>query len=154
MDGQFFGMRSQIFPSLPIVPEDVPGEREKLAKICLREMRESVPTLANVKEMPSAYEFVVDMPGVKSGDIKVQVEDGKKLTIVGERRRDEDDKEGGKYHCSERRMGKFMRKFSLPDNANLENITAVYRHGILTATVQKLPEAESKYPKTIEIKID
>ncbi|KAL0924037.1 hypothetical protein M5K25_004839 [Dendrobium thyrsiflorum] len=153
MDGKFLDLQSPFFPSLQHVVDDVPGEREKLAQFCLREMRARVPTPANVKELLSAYEFVVDMPGVKSGEIKVQIEDGKKLTIEGARRRDENDKEGGKYHCMERRIGKYMRSFPLPDNANLENISAVYRDGVLTVTVQKLPAAESKYPKTIEIKI-
>ncbi|KAH0466462.1 hypothetical protein IEQ34_003700 [Dendrobium chrysotoxum] len=153
MYDQIFDMQSPIFPSLQLVAQDLSGEREKLSKICLREMRESLSTPANVKELPSAYEFVVDMPGVKSGEIKVQVEDGKMLTVAGERRPDENDKEGGKYHCMERGMGKYMRKFTLPDNANRENISAVYRDGVLTVTVQKLPAAESKYPKTIEIKI-
>ncbi|KAL0924038.1 hypothetical protein M5K25_004840 [Dendrobium thyrsiflorum] len=97
MDGKFLDLQSLIFPSLQHVVEDVPGEREKLAQFCLREMRARVSTPANIKELLSAYEFEVDMPGVKSGEIKVQIEDGKKLTIEGERRRDENDKEGGKY---------------------------------------------------------
>ena len=52
------------------------------------------------------------MPGMKPGDIKVQVEDDNVLVISGERKREEE-KEGAKYVRMERRMGKFMRKFAL-----------------------------------------
>ncbi|MCI85826.1 17.3 kDa class II heat shock protein-like, partial [Trifolium medium] len=38
-------------------------------------------TPADVKEYPNSYVFVVDMPGLKSGDIKVQVEDDNVLLI-------------------------------------------------------------------------
>ena len=120
----------------------------------VRDERAMASTPVDIKVLPSAYEFVLDMPGVKSGEIKVQVEDGNMLVVTGERSRDEEDKEGGsKYLRMERRVGKFMRKFSLPDNANLDTISAVRRDGVLTVTVQKLPPPEPKKLKTIEVKI-
>nr|GMD87390.1 17.3 kDa class II heat shock protein-like [Ipomoea batatas] len=79
-------------------------------------------TPADVKEYPSSYVFIIDMPGLKSGDIKVQI--------------DEDN---------------LMRKFVLPENANKEKITAVCQDGVLTVTVEKLPPPEPKKPRTIEI---
>ncbi|KAL8097943.1 hypothetical protein AgCh_030895 [Apium graveolens] len=91
------------------------------------------------------------MPGLKSGDIKVQVEEDNVLVVSGERKREED-KEGVKYVRMERKVGKFMRKFALPENANLENINAVCQDGVLSVTVQKLPPPEPKKPKTIEVK--
>ena len=57
------------------------------------------------------------MPGMKPGDIKVQVEDDNVLVISGERKREEE-KEGAKYVRMETRMGKFMRKFALQGNAH------------------------------------
>ncbi|CAA0838039.1 17.6 kDa class II heat shock protein [Striga hermonthica] len=109
-------------------------------------------TPADVIEYPNAYAFVVDMPGLKSGDIKVQVEEDNVLLISGERKREEE-KEGAKYVRMERRIGKFMRKFVLPENADMEKISAVCRDGVLTVTVEKLPPPEPKKPKTIEVKI-
>ncbi|KAG6608358.1 17.9 kDa class II heat shock protein, partial [Cucurbita argyrosperma subsp. sororia] len=53
-------------------------------------------TPADIKEYPNSYVFVVDMPGLKVGDIKVQVEDDNVLLISGERKREEE-KEGAKY---------------------------------------------------------
>uniref|UniRef100_A0A453E7M3 SHSP domain-containing protein n=1 Tax=Aegilops tauschii subsp. strangulata TaxID=200361 RepID=A0A453E7M3_AEGTS len=108
-------------------------------------------TPADVKELPGAYAFVVDMPGLGSGDIKVQVEDERVLVISGERRREE--KEDAKYLRMERRMGKMMRKFVLPENADMEKISAVCRDGVLTVSLEKLPPPETKKPKTIQVQV-
>ncbi|KAH0467260.1 hypothetical protein IEQ34_004498 [Dendrobium chrysotoxum] len=120
----------------------------------MRDTRAMASTPADVKELPSAYDFVLDIPGLNYDDIKVQIEDENLLVITGERRRDDEkDKEDGKYLRIERWMGKFMRKFTLPDNVNLEVISAVCRDGVLTITVEKLTLPEQKKAKTIEVKI-
>ncbi|CBI20691.3 unnamed protein product, partial [Vitis vinifera] len=64
-----------------------------------------------------------------------------------------EEKEGVKYVRMERRVGKFMRKFALPENANTDKISAVCQDGVLTVTVEKVPPPEPKKPKTIEVKI-
>ena len=74
------------------------------------------------------------------------------LVISGERKREEE-KEGVKYVRMERRVGKFMRKFALPENVNTDKISAVCQDGVLTITVEKLPPPEPKKPKIIEVKI-
>ncbi|CAA3026342.1 Hypothetical predicted protein [Olea europaea subsp. europaea] len=51
-------------------------------------------TPADIKEYPNSYVFIVDMPGLKSNDIKVQVEDDNVLLISGERKRDEEKEDG------------------------------------------------------------
>lgn len=109
-------------------------------------------TPADVKEYPNSYVFVIDMPGLKSGDVKVEVEDDNVLNVSGERKRGEE-KEGAKYVRMERRVGKFMRKFALPENANTDAVSAVYQEGVLTVTVQKLPPPEPKKPKTVEVHV-
>nr|P19242.1 RecName: Full=17.1 kDa class II heat shock protein [Pisum sativum]AAA33670.1 17.7 kDa heat shock protein (hsp17.7) [Pisum sativum] len=118
----------------------------------VRDAKAMAATPADVKEHPNSYVFMVDMPGVKSGDIKVQVEDENVLLISGERKREEE-KEGVKYLKMERRIGKLMRKFVLPENANIEAISAISQDGVLTVTVNKLPPPEPKKPKTIQVKV-
>ncbi|CAA6666196.1 unnamed protein product [Spirodela intermedia] len=134
---------------------DIPEEMEKAfnapTRTYVRDAKAMASTPADVKEYPKSYVFIIDMPGLKSGDIKVQVEDDNLLVISGERKR-EDDKEG-KYMRMERRVGKFMRKFSLPENANTNAISAVCQDGVLTVSVEKLPPPEPKKPKTIEVKV-
>ncbi|KAM0886832.1 hypothetical protein ACQ4PT_029447 [Festuca glaucescens] len=70
---------------------------------------------------------------------------------TGERQREE--KEDAKYLRMERRMGKLMRKFVLPENADMEKISAVCRDGVLTVSVEKLPPPEPKKPKTIQVQV-
>lgn len=117
----------------------------------VRDAKAMAATPADVKEYQNSYVFIMDMPGVKAGEIKVQIEDDNVLVISGERKRDKED--GAKYLRMERRVGKFMRKFTLPENANVDAISAVCQDGVLTVTVQKLPPPETKKPKTIEVKV-
>nr|ABF61870.1 chaperone [Agave tequilana] len=157
MDARMFSVESPIFSTLQHLM-DIPDEMEKAfnapTRTYVRDARAMASTPADVKELPTAYSFVIDMPGVKSGEIKVQVEDDNVLVISGERKREEvDEKEGSKYLRMERRMGKFMRKFALPENANTDGISAVCQDGVLTVTVQKKPPPEPKKPKTIEVKV-
>ncbi|PKU61668.1 17.0 kDa class II heat shock protein [Dendrobium catenatum] len=136
------------------LPEEWENSVNSPMKSFVRDTRAMASTPADVKELPSAYEFVLDVPGLKYSDINVEIKDENLLVITGERlRNDEKDEEEGKYLRIERRMGKFMRKFTLPDNVNVEVISAVCREGVLTVTVEKLPPPEQNKTKKIEVKI-
>ncbi|XP_062159176.1 17.9 kDa class II heat shock protein-like [Alnus glutinosa] len=156
MDFRVAGLDSPLFSTLQHMmdlAED--GDKSSHAPTLsyVRDAKAMAATPADVKEYPDAYVFIIDMPGLKSGDIKVQVEDDNMLVISGERKREDEGKEGAKYVRMERRVGKLMRKFGLPENANTDAISAVCQDGVLTVTVQKLPPPEPKKPKTIEVKI-
>ncbi|XP_028097816.1 17.6 kDa class II heat shock protein-like [Camellia sinensis] len=71
------------------------------------------------------------IPGLKSGDIEVQVEGDNVLVISGERKREEQ-KDGAKYLRMERRDGKLMRKFLLLENANTDQISTFCQDGVFT----------------------
>ncbi|CAL9122225.1 17.0 kDa class II heat shock protein-like [Musa acuminata AAA Group] len=160
MDVRMVGLDGPLLSTLQHLM-DMPDEMEKTfggpSHTYVRDAKAMATTPADVKELPGAYVFVVDMPGLKGGEIKVQVEDGRVLVVSGERKRGpdgEDGKDGGvKYLRMERRVGKFMRKFSLPDNADVDAISAMCQDGVLTVTVQKVPPPEPKKPKTIEVKV-
>ncbi|KAF7028281.1 hypothetical protein CFC21_040232 [Triticum aestivum] len=158
MAGMVFGLENPMMTALQHLL-DIPdgetgapgGEKQGPTRAYVRDARAMAATPADVKELPGAYAFVVDMPGLGSGDIQVQVEDERVLVISGERRREE--KEDTKYLRMERRMGKLMRKFVLPENADMEKISAACRDGVLTVTVEKLPPPEPKKPKTIQVQV-
>ncbi|KAI3994264.1 hypothetical protein MKX01_012521 [Papaver californicum] len=139
---------------------DVPSDHEvekpvnTRSRKYVRDAKAMAATPADVKEYPDSYVFVLDMPGLKSEEIKVQVEDDNVLVVTGMRRReDEMEKKEVKYVRMERRIGKFMRKFILPENANIDAISAICIDGILTITVQKLPPPEPQKPRTIEVRV-
>lgn len=60
--------------------------------------------------------------------------------------------EGVKPIRIERRRAKYMRKFTLPEDANAEDVKASYKDGVLTIVVGKKPVEEQK-PKKITIPI-
>ncbi|CAO2816645.1 unnamed protein product [Amaranthus hypochondriacus] len=159
MDFRFTGFDSPIFNAITHIldhddftPQTTTDKSSAPSNAYVRDARAMARTPADVKEYPNSYQFIIDMPGLKSADIKVQVEDDNVLVISGERKREEE-KEGVKYIRMERRIGKFMRKFVLPENANMEKISAVCQDGVLTVSVEKMPPPEPKKPKTIEVKV-
>ncbi|KAK7383348.1 hypothetical protein VNO78_29025 [Psophocarpus tetragonolobus] len=157
MDFRVMGLESPLFHTLQHMmdmSEEGAGDKGYNAPTWsyVRDAKAMASTPADIKEYPNSYAFEIDMPGLKSGDIKVQIENDNVLVISGERKRKEE-KEGEKYLRMERRVGKLMRKFVLPENANTDVISALCQDGVLSVTVQKLPPPEPKKPKTIEVKI-
>nr|ACG38987.1 17.5 kDa class II heat shock protein [Zea mays] len=162
MDAVMFGLETPLMAALQHlldVPDGDAGAGDNktgggggATRTYVRDARAMAATPADVKELPGSYAFVVDMPGLGTGDIRVQVEDERVLVVSGERRREERE-DDAKYLRMERRMDKFMRKFVLPDNADVDKVAAVCRDGVLTVTVEKLPPPEPKKPKTIEVKV-
>ncbi|MGB5964965.1 MAG: Hsp20/alpha crystallin family protein [Sulfurimonadaceae bacterium] len=105
--------------------------------------------VVNTREGEFAYHVDADLPGVKKEDIKINVK-GNMITISGERR---DKKEVNKedYHRVETSFGKFERSFTLPEGADVENITASNEDGVLEVVIPKL-KSETEKVKKIEVK--
>jgi HSP20 family protein len=86
--------------------------------------------------------------------LQVTVEDENTLVIKsnGKRKRQDGEDEGCKYLRLERRAPqKLLRKFRLPENANVSAITAECENGVLTVAVEKhTPPPKSK---TVEVAI-
>lgn len=101
----------------------------------------------NVVEAAEAFVIEADLPGVKDADLEISL-DGRTLSVSGSRA-SEETKEGERYHVFERNFGSFTRTFALPDDANIEGISAALNEGVLVVTVPKKPEAKAR---KIEIK--
>ncbi|MDH5480028.1 MAG: Hsp20/alpha crystallin family protein [Nitrosomonas sp.] len=100
----------------------------------------------DIKEEPERFLIHADIPGVKPEEIDVSMEDGV-LTIKGEKKTEaETEKEG--YKRVERTYGSFYRRFSLPDTANPDAISAVSKHGVLEIVI---PKREAVQPKKISV---
>ncbi len=94
----------------------------------------------DIGENDAEYIVKAELPEVKKGDIKVNVDDGT-LTISGERKVEKEEK-GTKYHRVERAYGSFERSFTLPDDTDSDKITSEYKDGILTVHLPKNPVAK------------
>ncbi|KAJ8750541.1 hypothetical protein K2173_015698 [Erythroxylum novogranatense] len=152
MDIRNLGFDSPLLSVFDDMLEFQEEPRNNPSRTYVRDAKAMAATPEDVVEYPNSYKFVVDMPGIKDSEIKVQVEDDNVLVVSGERNREKDNN-GVKYLRMERRIGKLMRKFTLPDNANMDAISAVCQDGVLTVTVDKLPAPEPRKPKTIDVKI-
>ncbi len=96
----------------------------------------------NTREGEYAYHVEVDLPGVKKEDIHIDISDNNVLTISGERKTksEVDQKEYYKYESS---YGSFTRSFTLPSNADVENITANSEDAVLEVVIPKVKEEKS-----------
>jgi HSP20 family protein len=100
----------------------------------------------DVHEEPERFAVLIDVPGVEPKDIEITAEKGV-LTVRGERHARTGD-ESGAYRRLERRTGRFLRRFTLPESANLDSITARHTHGVLEVTIPKQAKLQ---PRRIEV---
>ncbi|MGA9173469.1 MAG: Hsp20/alpha crystallin family protein [Thermoactinomyces sp.] len=96
----------------------------------------------NMKDEGNQYRIEAEMPGLEDKDVEIEVH-GRQLTIKGERVQEEQ-KQGERMYISERRYGSFHRTITLPEDANLDHITADYKNGVLLITVPKDPGKEAR----------
>lgn len=101
----------------------------------------------DISKDEKCFTITMDVPGFVNKDIHVEAHDGI-LSIEGERSEQKDSNENNLVR-RERYFGRFSRRFSLPDGAGTEKITAAVRDGVLTLTV---PHAAIVEPKRITVK--
>ena len=84
------------------------------------------------------------LPGIDPKDVHVELT-GRVLTISGERSVKD---EQTARHLSEIGYGRFERRFTLPEDIAVDDVTATFEHGMLELT---LPTAESAKSRRIDI---
>jgi HSP20 family protein len=97
-----------------------------------------VPPL-DVRETADDYLVMLDLPGVKAGDVQIELVD-RTLTISGTRV----PVETGDAQKVERPFGAFTRMLTLPQGSDPDSIRADYTDGVLTLHVPKPAEAKPK----------
>ena len=100
----------------------------------------------DIKEEPAQFVIHADLPGVESKDIEITLENGV-LTLKGQRA-SEKKEETEQYRRVERVRGTFLRRFSLPDVADAEKVSAKCKDGVLEVVV---PKRETAQPRKITI---
>ncbi len=100
-----------------------------------------------VQENGHHYTITVELPGLDQKDVKVSVEDDV-LTVSGEKHIERSDE---KTHYSERSYGSFTRAFTLPSDADRNDISANFAKGVLTLQIAKTASAHER-ARQIEVK--
>lgn len=120
--------------------------------------RGNMPSLADagfnmpatdISENAEAYSISAELPGIKKEDIKVSLHDGV-LSIEAESKSEHEEK-GEKQIRTERRYGKFVRRFTLGTNVNEQAVQAKFENGVLKLTVPKQKEPQTPKPKAIPV---
>ena len=98
-------------------------------------------------EHADRYEILVDLPGVKQGEVDVAFNNGT-LTIRGERSVAEVSE--GRVIRAERRSGKFSRAVVFREEVDVENIEATFKDGVLCVRV---PKTLRRKPRQIPVAV-
>lgn len=89
----------------------------------------------DVRETDDEYLVMVDVPGLKSDEVSIEVSD-RVLSISGSRA----PVETGETQLTERPFGSFLRTLTLPHGVDEEKIEANYSDGVLELHVPKPAE--------------
>lgn len=110
-------------------------------------LRYSVVPAVDVYEEQDKFVISAELPGLNKNEINIDFKDNF-LTVSGEKKAEvKSEKEN--FIRTERRFGRYERRFRIPDYVDPEKIVAVYKNGILKIS---LPRKEESKPKKINIK--
>ncbi|KAG2657092.1 hypothetical protein PVAP13_1KG194400 [Panicum virgatum] len=179
MEFSFSGLGHPVLSAALQQLMDLPDELERQlnapTRAYVRDRRAMANTPMDVKELPSGtLVLAVDMPGPGRGRQRAphqrraqaprhrrprrrrgrrQQQQHQKQKQQQAANEGASDKPRVKYLRMERRMGKFMRWFPLPEGADLDSIRAEHKDGVLTVTVDKKPPPEPKKPRVVQVTV-
>jgi HSP20 family protein len=102
----------------------------------------------DIVEGKDEYRLYLDLPGIDPAQIDITEE--KNMLTVEARRDPVELRDGECQSRNERRHGVFRRQFTLPDDADIDAISAESKHGVLVLTVGRKRPVETL--RKIEIK--
>jgi HSP20 family protein len=104
----------------------------------------TVSWIPSVDVHEESDKFVVraDLPGIEPKDIQITAEGGV-LTLTGNRHLERREDQKG-FARLERVEGRFLRRFTLPENVQTDNIRAKHLNGVLEVTIPKVAAPEPK----------
>jgi len=97
---------------------------------------------ADIHETASGIRIILDLAGVTRDEIDIVIE-GRHLRVAGSRQEPEVN-ECLRYHQMEIPYGLFERIFHLPEEADIERVSALYRDGFLQITVPLRSPGEAR----------
>lgn len=136
--------------SVPLSPRSLLQEMESLWESTLQGSR-NLRLALDIKETPDYYIINADVPGTTKEDIKLSVE--KHILTISYERHSSEKSDNEKMHWEERYVGVCQRSLSLPDNADIDRISAKHENGVLHVKIPKIPEdpKQKNLPKVITV---
>jgi HSP20 family protein len=104
--------------------------------------------IVDIQETDKEYLVKAELPEVKKEDVKVTIKDGV-LSLEGERHQEKEEK-NRKFHRVERSYGKFVRCFTMPEDADEKSVLADFKEGVLNVHLAKSANVK---PKAVEVKV-
>jgi len=95
---------------------------------------------------PEDFIFLVDLPGVKQGDVQLEINE--RNTLILKARNSFDQQIQPVFRQA--RFGHYYRAFELGDNIDREKVTAKLENGVLEVRVAKREQVK---PRKIEIQV-
>ena len=100
----------------------------------------------DIKREDDGYLIEVEVPGLSPEQVEVEAHDNV-LTIQGTRETSDEEKTEN-FLRRERRFGKFVRRFTLPNSTSADDISAQVKDGVLHVRV---PDGQSASPQKIAV---
>jgi len=106
----------------------------------------------DIREERSRFVILADLPGIDPAQVEIWMDKGV-LSLKGERAPASQDATDGdasevRFSRVERNTGRFHRRFTLPDSADADAITASGHHGVLEISIPKRAEST---PRRIQV---
>ncbi len=102
----------------------------------------------DIREVDDKLQIEADLPGFTKDQIEIHIEQGV-LTIEANRTSERNQAPKGETHLLERRHHHVVRRFSLPNAYNADEVDAKLADGVLTLW---LPKREEVKPRKITVK--
>ena len=100
---------------------------------------ESSMMKTDIKEHDNCYDLMIDLPGVKKEDIKVETDDNE-LTVTAVRNARVVEEEEEKKEEAPKPVMEYKKKYILPESADMSSVMAKYEDGILILYIEKKGE--------------
>ena len=99
----------------------------------------------DVREYADRFQLLFDVPGVDPKQVEITLDNGV-LSVSGNRTEEKAAQraEQPQQQRLERRLGRFHRRFILPDTVDSEKVNASGRDGVLEIVIPKQPKAQPR----------
>lgn len=96
---------------------------------------------ADIFEDEQNLQIIMELPGVAKEDVTISMDNERKLTIKGEKKRPSENEKRNIIRC-ESNFGNFSRSFILSNDLDDSQISANYQNGLLTLNIPKKKREE------------